>query len=342
MSTAPHIVIDSGIPYISGVFESCGARVSYLAGREICRAALSDASAVVVRTRTRCDAALLEGTPVTIVATATAGTDHIDIQYCASHGIRVASAPGCNADGVKQYVLTALYALARRKGINLRGLTMGVIGVGQVGSRVADLASALGFRVLRNDPPRAIRESTFESVPLEQVLAESDIVTLHIPLWEENIGFASGDFFGRMKQGSIFINAARGEVVDENALMLARSNLSGLILDVWAGEPLINKQLLNIADIATPHIAGYSAQGKINGTIAVVRAVADHFGIDQLKGFSLPLASRPLALDASMSQQAITEALLRRYDIWADDTALRLAPGSFEALRTNYSYRIDF
>ena len=342
MSAAPHIVIDSGIPYIGGIFESCGARVSYLAGRDIDRAALSDASAVVVRTRTRCDASLLEGTPVTIVATATAGIDHIDIPYCASRGIHVASAPGCNADGVKQYVLTALYALARRKGIALRGRTMGVIGVGQVGSRVAGLASALGFRVLRNDPPRARRESSFESVPLEQVLAESDIVTLHIPLWEENIGFASVDFFALMKQGSFFINAARGEVVDDNAIIQARPNLSGLILDVWAGEPLINRYLLSMTDIATPHIAGYSAQGKINGTVAVVRAVADHLGIDQLKEFSLPAASCPLALDASMSQQAITDALLGRYDIWADDAALRCAPGSFEALRTNYSYRIDF
>ena len=341
--TAPvHIVIDSGIPYIQGVFEPYGVKVSYLAGRDIDRTALADASAVIVRTRTRCDKSLLEGTPVSLVATATAGTDHIDMNYCASHGINVASAPGCNADGVKQYVMTSLYAIAQRKGIDLKGLTIGVIGVGQVGSRVARLAAELGFLVLPNDPPRAVREPGFESVPLEQVLAESDIITLHIPLWEENRGFAGQEFFSKMKRGSIFINASRGEVVDDSALKSEHCRLSGLILDVWIGEPLVDKELLDMADIATPHIAGYSAQGKINGTVAVVRAAAEHFGIDALKGFSLPPASRPLGLDASMSQQAIAEALLARYDIWADDRALRSNPASFELLRTTYHHRTDF
>ena len=326
------IIVDCDIPFLEGVLEPWF-DVRYLAGRDIGPADVRDVVALVVRTRTRCDAALLEGSSVRLVATATIGTDHIDMDYCASRGIAVASAPGCNAAAVAQYVSTALHALS----LDRPGFTLGVIGVGHVGTLVVEAGRRAGLRVLLNDPPREAAEgnrrharhdrASFRSVftPLPALLATSDIVTLHIPLWPENRDFADAAFFAAMKPGATFINASRGEVVDEGALLAARPRLCHLVLDVWKNEPAINRALLAAADIATPHIAGYSIQGKMNGTQAVVRAVGDFFGIAPLRSFTVSGVTLPD----------------KPYDIWQDDSALRRDPSAFEFLRSHYSYRND-
>ena len=336
-----NVIVDRDIPYISGVLEPY-ASVRYLVGSEIRRCDLHDANALLVRSRTRCDELLLEDSPVEFIGTATVGTDHIDFDFCDERGIETASAPGCNAGGVVQHFFTSLYAVAARKGISLEGKTLGVIGVGHVGSRVADLAEQIGFRVLRNDPPREALEKREPGYfcPLQQLLQESDIVTIHIPL-EYNMNFAGERFFVALKPGAMFFNASRGEVVVEEALLAVREKLSAVVLDVWRNEPAINPALLAAADIATPHIAGYSQQGKINGTVAVVRSFGRHFGIEALKYFSLPTQVKPLDF-AQKNQEQICEMLLNRYDIWADDAALRSNPAAFEQLRADYDYRVEF
>ncbi len=314
------IVVDRDIPFLDGVLEPWFA-VRRLPGRCIGTDDVRDAAALLVRTRTRCDAALLEGSSVRLVATATIGTDHIDLDYCAAHGITVASAPGCNARAVAQYVSTALRALS----LDRPGSVLGVVGVGHVGTLVAEVGRKAGMRVLLNDPPREAVEGHEGFTPLPDLLTQADIVTLHIPLWPENRDFADAAFFAAMKPGASFINASRGEVVDEAALLAARPKLNKLVLDVWKNEPDINRELLAVADIATPHIAGYSIQGKMNGTTAVVRALGHAFSIGELQSFSVTGLSLPQT----------------PYDIWQDDTALRAHPDLFEQLRSHYSYRND-
>lgn len=314
------LIADRDIPFLEGVLDDWF-DVCRLPGREIGPGDVRDASALLVRTRTRCNASLLEGSAVRLVATATIGTDHIDMRYCAKHGITVASAPGCNAAAVAQYVGAALHALS----LDRQDATLGVIGVGHVGSLVAEDGRRAGMRVLLSDPPREAAEGPAGFTPLPELLAASDVVTLHIPLWPENRDFADAAFFSQMRPGASFFNASRGEVVDEDALLAARPRLDKLVLDVWKNEPAINRALLAAADIATPHIAGYSIQGKINGTQAIVRAVGETFGIDPLRQFSVmgvPLPQEP-------------------YDIFRDDAALRRDPSAFESLRSHYAYRND-
>ncbi len=316
----PVLVVDRDIPFLEGVLDPWF-EVRALPGKTIGVADVHDAVALLVRTRTRCDAALLDGSAVRFVATATIGTDHIDRDYCDSHGITVASAPGCNAAAVAQYVRVALHTLS----LDRPGATLGVIGVGHVGKLVAEAGQRLGMHVLLNDPPREAMEGPAGFTPLPELLAQSDVVTLHIPLWPENRDFADAAFFAALKPGASFINASRGEVVDEAALLAARPKLDKLVIDVWKNEPNINRDLLAATDIATPHIAGYSIQGKMNGTTAVVRALGEAFGIDALKTFCVTGVTLPTV----------------PYDIWRDDAALRSHPENFEQLRSKYSYRND-
>lgn len=335
-------VADVDIPFLKDVLEPY-AEVVYKKGMEICREDILDADALLIRTRTRCDASLLEGTKVSLITTATIGMDHIDLDYCRSHGIEVANASGCNAGGVMQYVFSALYGVAARKGIKIDGATIGIIGVGNVGKKVEYLAEYLGFKILRCDPPRAQREGSDGFCSLEHLLAESDVVTLHVPLDDSTRGLASADFFTLMKPGSIFINASRGEVVDEKALIEASPKFGAIVIDTWNNEPDVDKNLIDIVDIATPHIAGYSFQGKLNGTALAVRAVASHFGIDDLIGF-FPvdeLSDRePLILDLKGKNQGeITAVFQYNYPIFTDDFRFRMEPHKFEKLRSEYQYR---
>ena len=298
---------------------------------------------LVTRTRTRCDAALLEGTAVKMIATATIGMDHIDLDYCRCHGIEVTNAAGCNAGGVMQYVFSALYGVAARKGIKIDGSTIGIIGVGQVGSKVEAMADYLGFRILRCDPPRAKAEGPEGFCSLEHLLTESDVVTLHVPLDDMTRGMANADFFTLMKPGSIFINAARGEVVNEQALIEAAPKFGAIVIDTWNNEPDVNEELVDMVDIATPHIAGYTYQGKQNGTALAVRAIARHFGIENLYDF-YPEADveghEPVLLDLKGKTHGEIAAVFQyNYPIFTDDFRFRMEPHHFEKLRTEYQYR---
>lgn len=338
-------VIDSAIPFVQGVFEPY-ADVVYKEGTAICREDISDADAMIIRTRTKCDQELLEGTPVQMISTTSIGTDNIDLPYCRSHGIFVQNAPGSNAGGVMNYVFSALYGAASRKSIPLMGATMGIVGVGQVGTRVEAMARHLGFKVLLCDPPRAEMEGPGQFCSLDFLLQNSDIVTLHVPLNAETKGMADAEFFAKMKLGALFVNTARGEIVNEDDLIAAIPRLGPVIIDTWNNEPNVNKRLLELADICTPHIAGYSYQGKQRGTSAAVRAVARFFDIPQLFEFFPPADIKELEavkLDfTGMTQGEITSAIQYNYPIFTDDFMFRIDPSGFERLRAGYSYRREF
>lgn len=336
------IVTDIDIPFLRGVLER-HAEVVYKKGKDIVHEDIADADALITRTRTRCDEAMLSGTAVKAVASATIGMDHIDIPWCHAHGIEVHNAPGCNAGGVMEYVFSALYGIAARKGLNLNGMKMGIVGVGHVGRKVEQMAAYLGFEVLRCDPPRAKAEGSEGFTSLEDLLTEADIVTMHVPLQDDTRGMANEKFFATMKPGAIFINAARGEVVVDEALLEYIGKLSAVVLDTWNNEPDINLELMDKVDIATPHIAGYSFQGKMNGTASVVRFLARKFGWDDLKDF-YPVPDEPghdavkLELQG-LSQGQIASILQYNYPIFTDDFMFRMDPSGFERMRNGYQYR---
>lgn len=336
------IVADKAIPFLEGVFDPY-ADMTYLPGDKIGPEDVRDADVLMVRTRTKCNAALLEGSKVKFIATATIGTDHIDFPYCDSRGIVVRNAPGCNAGGVMEYVFSALYGLASRKSISLQGDTIGIIGVGHVGSLIERMGRALGFKILKCDPPRAEAEGSFGFCDLEYLLQNSQIVTLHVPLDETTRGMADSEFFSLMQPGAFFINAARGEVVCDDALKAAIPKLGPVIIDTWNHEPDIDLDLMDKVAIATPHIAGYSYQGKQNGTAAAVRAVAHYFGITELYEF-FPKTDLPeneaVKLDLKdLNQGEIASVLQYNYPIFTDDFMLRLNPENFDKLRSEYNYR---
>ncbi len=336
------IVADKAIPFLEGVFDPY-ADMTYLPGDKIGPEDVRDADVLMVRTRTKCNADLLEGSKVKFIATATIGTDHIDFPYCDSKGIVVRNAPGCNAGGVMEYVFSALYGLASRKSISLQGDTIGIIGVGHVGSLIERMGRALGFKILKCDPPRAEAEGSFGFCDLEYLLQNSQIVTLHVPLDETTRGMANNEFFSLMQPGAFFINAARGEVVCDDALKAAIPKLGPVIIDTWNHEPDIDLDLMDKVAIATPHIAGYSYQGKQNGTAAAVRAVAHYFGITELYEF-FPKTDLPeneaVKLDLKdLNQGEIASVLQYNYPIFTDDFMLRLNPENFDKLRSEYNYR---
>jgi len=339
------IVADTNIPFLKGVFEPYG-EVVYKEGRAIAREDCLDADVLITRTRTRCDAALLEGTRVQVIATATIGMDHIDQPWCRENGICVYNAEGCNAGGVMNYVLSALYGVASRRAIRLEGTTIGIVGVGHVGERVAEAARRLGFQVLLCDPPRAEREGSEAFCSLDFLLDNAQVVTMHTPLDDTTRIMADESFFQKIAPGTIFINASRGEVVDEAALLRARPKLGAVVIDTWCNEPDINQNLMDVCDVATPHIAGYSYQGKQMGTAMAVRSVARHFGIMELENYFPETESeelQPIHLAVSgKSQGEITAQIQYNYPIFTDDFFFRSDPLSFERLRSEYRYRREF
>ena len=335
------IVADKDVPFLNGVLEPYG-EVLYKKGAEITNDDVKDADALILRTRTICNAELLDGSSVKLIATATIGTDHVDFDYCNAHGIEVQNAAGCNAGGVMQYVFSALYGIAARKGIKIDGGTIGIIGVGNVGKKVEQMATYLGFNVLKCDPPRAEAEGPDGFCSLDTLLEESQIVTLHVPLDENTRGMANEAFFAHMQQGTIFINASRGEIVDESALKMAMPKLGATVIDTWNNEPNIDVELVDMVDIATPHIAGYSYQGKQMGTAMSVRAVARHFGIEELYDF-FPADEpdhEPVLLDLKGKNHGQIAAVFQyNYPIFTDDFRFRMEPAKFEKLRSEYQYR---
>lgn len=328
------IIADQAIPFLKGVFEPF-AEVRYLPGREITPADVRDADALVTRTRTRCDERLLAGSRVRMIATATIGFDHIDLAWCAAHGIEVATSAGCNARGVLQWISAVLVHLARTEGWNPAERTLGIVGVGHVGSLVKSYAEAWGFRVLCCDPPRQEREGC-GFLPLEEVAREADILTFHTPLDATTRHMASERLFAGMKPAAVVVNSSRGEVVDGQALLH-----SGLrwVLDVWEHEPDLDAELLDRALLATPHIAGYSLQGKANATALAVAAVSRHFGLP-LKGWYppevTPVTPRPI------TWEELCRTIDAHYDIEAESRRLKQHAGEFESLRDHYAYRPEY
>lgn len=335
------VVADIDVPFLNGVLEPYG-EVVYKKGPEIGPEDVKDADALILRTRTRCNAGLLDGSSVKLIATATIGTDHVDFDYCNAHGIEVHNAAGCNAGGVMQYVFSALYGVAARKGIKIDGATIGIIGVGNVGRKVEEMARYLGFNVLKCDPPRARAEGPEGFCSLEHVLENSQIVTLHVPLDEITRGMAGSRFFAMMQPGSIFINASRGEVVNEKALKATLPKFGAVVIDTWNNEPNVDEELVDMVDIATPHIAGYSYQGKQMGTAMAVRAVARYFGIEPLYDF-FPEDEpdhEPVLLDLTGKNHGQIAAVFQyNYPIFTDDFRFRMEPDKFEKLRSEYQYR---
>ena len=351
------VIIDDKIPYIKGALEPF-AEVLYLPGKDTTPAVVKEADALITRTRTICNESLLKGSKVSFIATATIGFDHIDTVYCEQSGITWTNAPGCNAKSVEQYIASVLFVMAERKGWTLAGKTLGVVGVGQVGSKVARLGSILGMKVLLNDPPRARVEGETGFCSLETVLAEADIITLHVPLnlqgEDATYHMADEAFFKRLGKKPMLINACRGEVMETKAAIEAvrQERLTGLVVDCWEFEPNPDPTLLSLVDLATPHIAGYSKDGKANGTSMSVQALSRFFnlGIDDwtATGVEVPeqttLSLVGSSTDGTLlnNQELLAQAILSTYDIRKDDNDFRHEPHRFEALRGDYPLRREF
>lgn len=346
------IIIDDKIPYIKGAFESV-AEVVYLPGNKTTPEIAKDADAIVTRTRTICNEHLLADSTVKFIATATIGFDHIDTDYCDAAGIEWTNAPGCNSKSVEQYIASTLMVLAASKNLQLKDLCIGVVGVGNVGAKVASFCEVLGMKVLRNDPPRQRAEGGFTFVSIEEIKEQADIITLHVPLIlkGEEATFHLGDdsFFASLQKQPVIINSCRGEVVETDAVKAALKfgQLSGFVCDCWENEPTIDLELLDLTTIATPHIAGYSKDGKAIGTQMSVRAISDFFGLGlndwQPKGVELP--SYPIIeIDGfeMTEQDVLSKAILHTYDIGKDDAYFRLNTENFEQQRGDYPTRREF
>ena len=346
------IIIDNKIPYITGALEPF-AEVVYLPGNLITRNVVKDADALITRTRTICNREVLEGSKVKFIATATIGFDHIDTDYCRTAGIEWANAPGCNAESVNQYISSALFSCSIRKRFTLKGRTIGIVGVGQVGSRVARTCELLGMKVLLNDPPRERVEGSSPFVSLQTIQEQADIISFHVPLnWDgidRTYHMVDEHFLRSLQKNPLIINTCRGEVFESKAVYQASGagTISGMIIDCWENEPGLDLDLLNRADYGTPHIAGYSKDGKANGTRVCVRAISKFFdlGIDEWAPPCIEPPGNPvIELDGNNQNDEwiMAQAILSTYDIESDDKALRDKPHLFEQLRGDYPVRREF
>jgi erythronate-4-phosphate dehydrogenase len=346
------IVADEAIPYLRG-FAEPWFDVTYMKGSEILRPSLTLADALIVRTRTLCNRSLLEGTPISYIASATIGYDHIDTEYCTQNGIGWSNAPGCNSGSVMQYMVAAILHLCIEFGLEPGQLTLGIVGAGHVGSKVAAAASKLGMKVLINDPPRQKREGARLFTPLPQLLKEADLVTLHVPLTlkgsNSTFHLAGREFISSMKRGSFLFNTSRGGVTCEEEVKRAlwSGQLKGYIADVWAREPIADSELIEMAAIATPHIAGYSADGKLNGTRMALQGVAERFR----RPITLPLPDLlPIPENSTINPQANHSSLKellscfvkQTYNIEEESRLFKSTPSQFEAFRNNYPLRREF
>jgi len=357
------IVADANIPFVKQAFSSLG-QVETCEGRGLTAEHLAGADILLVRSVTAVNASLLAHSKVKFVGSATIGVDHVDQDYLDNHAIVFANAPGSNATSAAEYVVAALLLTAQRQGFLLQEKSVGIIGCGNVGSRVLKRLTDLGVKCLVNDPPRAVNNTDLHYVSLEEVLT-ADIVTVHTPLTKQGIYKTYHLFneqnFSVLKSNAIFINTSRGGVVDEMALksiIHKRPDLT-LILDVWENEPSIDMDLLKSVSIATPHIAGYSIDGKVRGTEMIYAAACrkyEHTSQWDATQADLPL---PATIDLTKAQvlsqnlgqdQLLAQAVLSAYDILQDDANLRKLIGMpsieradyFDKLRKNYAIRREF
>ncbi|MHC4594231.1 MAG: 4-phosphoerythronate dehydrogenase [Planctomycetota bacterium] len=353
------VVADKNIPFVAECFSSVG-QVEVVGGREITPSVVADADALLVRSVTPVGAELLAGSKVRFVATATIGFDHIDIEYLSRNNIGFASAPGSNANSAAEYVIAGLLEIGQRYGLDLEGKSIGIIGVGNVGSRVAKKCEALGMRVYLNDPPLQRQTGEAKYLPIEELFG-CDFLTLHTPLTFEGLDktyhLAEERFFESLKEGCAFFNASRGGVVDSGALKAAirSGRLKAVVLDVWENEPNIDTELLEMVDIGTSHIAGYALDGKVAGMIMVYKAACKYFGFSAKFGIEdfLPKpAVCELKIDSNKGaeREALFGAVQEIYRIDQDDARLRrilekpLEKRSefFDGLRKNYPVRREF
>ncbi len=343
------IVADSNIPFLKGALDNV-AHVNYIQGSEIKREHLVNTDALIIRTRTKCNETLLRNTPVKFIASATIGFDHIDTDYCQKNGIKWTNAPGCNSGSVKQYVASALAEIMCKENWLFKDVTLGIIGAGNVGKKVESLANTLGIKTLVNDPPRERLEGKGNFTEIDELISKSDIVTVHVPLINQGIDktyhLANSEFFSKMKKNAWFINTARGEVTDTPALTqsLISKHIAGAVVDVWENEPCINRELLRVSQISTPHIAGYSADGKANGTAMSVRAISKFFklGLDRWFPPHIPTPEQnqlQVNCNNKLPEDIYREISLFAYNINTDSEKLKKSPDTFEKQRENYPIR---
>lgn len=334
------VIIDNKIPFIQEAIHQIADEVIYAPGKDFTPALVKDADALIIRTRTRCNRALLQGSSVRFIATATIGFDHIDTEYCREAGIAWSNAPGCNSASVAQYLMSSLLLLQLIRGKHLQGQTLGIIGVGNVGTKIIQVAQELGMRVLLNDLPRQDKEGNANFNSLQTLAEECDILTFHVPLYKEGkyktLHLADDAFFRLLKRRPVIINTSRGEVIETNALLNALENnlISDAIIDVWENEPDINLTLLNKAFLGTPHIAGYSADGKANATRMSLDALCRFFHLKANYRITPPEPENPVITAATPA-----EAYLQMYDPRRDSEALKAHPELFETLRGDYPLR---
>jgi erythronate-4-phosphate dehydrogenase len=348
------IVADDKIPFIKGVLEPV-ADIYYLSPSQISKDIIKDADALLIRTRTKCNAELLSNSSIKFIATATIGFDHIDTTYCDLKGIKWVNAPGCNSGSVQQYIASALLTAAKQNNISLTNKTLGIIGVGNVGSKVEKIAKIFGMKVLLNDPPRERSEGNEKFVSVDELIKNSDIITFHVPLnlagIDKTFHLANEVFFEKLIGSKIFINTSRGEVVDEGELKRAirDKKVTTCILDVWSNEPSIDAELLSLTNIASPHIAGYSVEGKANGTAACVNAVNEFFNLGikpnwYPQNLPAPNKSKDIKIDCNekSTQEVIYDCISTTYNIIEDDIKLRNSIAEFEKQRAEYPSRREF
>lgn len=343
------IVADNTVPYLKGIAEPI-AEVTYLTSKEFTPENIKDADVLIVRSIDKCTRALLEGSRIKLITSATIGFDHIDTRYCAEAGITWKNSPGCNAVSVAQYVLAGLITIALRKGEPLQGKTIGIVGVGHVGKEVEKLCVDFGMKVLRNDPPRAEAEGEDGFVSLDIIAEQADIITFHTPLTKEGrfatYHLAGEDFFHKLRRKPWFVNACRGAVHDTDTLLQARkeNRIGELILDCWENEPNINRELLGLAAIATPHIAGFSADGKANGTRMCLENIGKYFQkkIEKIGEVVPPAPENPVIDLDRFDRDRIEQAILTSFNPLVVDRALRENPDRFEWFRNNYHHPREY
>lgn len=328
------VVIDSAIPFIKGVLEPY-AEVIYSQAQHIDSDLVGESDALIIRTRTRCNASLLASSKVKFIATATIGTDHIDLPWCEKAGITVSSAAGCNARGVLQWVAAALREATTMLRAQPQDLTLGVVGVGNVGSLVVEYAQRWGFKVLACDPPREEREGG-DLCSFDKIASLSDIITLHTPLDSTTKHLINESIIQSLMPHCIILNASRGGVVDN--LAVSRSK-HPYIFDVWEQEPNILPDVLQGAALATPHIAGYSIQGKANATAMSVQALARHFKLPLTEWYPEGVAR---STKRDISWEEMCSSIDNYFPIEEQSSQLKSTPECFESLRDNYHYREEY
>ncbi len=338
------VIVDDKIPYIKGQIERLADEVVYLAGAKISHEDVKDADAMIIRTRTHCNKELLEGSKVRFIATATIGFDHLDTRYLDEAGIVWTNCPGCNATSVAQYVHSCLLLLQKEHGMNLKECTLGIIGVGNVGTRVLEKCEPLVNKVLLNDPPRQAREGERGNLsfsPLTALMEQCDIITIHTPLVMDgphpSYHIVDDVFLHQLPKRPVIINCGRGEVVDNIALeeALDEGRIRQAIIDTWENEPNIRLSLLNKVYIGTPHIAGYSADGKANATRMSLQALARWMG----REISFDEVQAPPLPAGTITATSPEEIALQLYNPMNDSDKLKHNPEGFELQRGGYPLR---